>query len=88
MEKYSDHNPPGETIHLDIEAVQEEQKKPKLRTVRDHLKTDESLDPSKLHILAGLQNKLVYPGTVDRETARRRRVKNKAARAARRKARK
>ena len=76
--------PSGNAEVKGLDGVNE---KKKLRTVKDFLKKDDSLAPSKMHILAGLQGKPVYQGTVDKETVRRRRAKNKAARIARRKSR-
>lgn len=60
------------------------------RKPSDHIQDEDLLNPSKLHILAGLSRPgmIVYQGTVDKETIRRRRAKNKRARIARRKNRK
>lgn len=81
----NDHNP-GDDNMIDLKFDPEEKPK-KLRRVRDYIKDDEVLDPSKLHILAGL-NQLglhVYGGTVPGSVVEKRRAKNKAARKARRK---
>lgn len=57
----------------------------KLRRVSDYIKDDDALDPTKMHILGGLQHKPVYQGTVFGAEKAKRRAKNKRARIARRK---
>lgn len=69
------------------EATDDEEapKSKKLRRPSDFIEDD--IYDTKLHILAGLQKPgmHVYGGTVDPEEVKRRRAKNKRARAARRK---
>lgn len=80
-------------ISEDVEVVPDNDGKVKkvLRGVRDWVK-DDHIDPTKLHILAGLNkpvrgtygNKHVYGGTVGSVEKAKRRATNKRARAARR----
>lgn len=80
--KVKDENEEGAEV-IDLKS------KKRLRGVRDYIdKDDKSLNPTNMHILAGLQRKHVYAGTVPGAVKEQRRKKNKAARVARRKSRK